>query len=72
MHQHKCAYCGHTDRPVLKNLWMIPVTVLIWLVPITFLSHGYWPFFLVPAIAVTVWSLIAVKRECTRCGRRLL
>ncbi|WP_158675410.1 hypothetical protein [Thiohalobacter thiocyanaticus] len=57
---------------MLKNLWMIPVTLLVWLVPVAFLSHGYWPFFLLPAIAITIWSLIAVKRECARCGRRLL
>lgn len=51
---------------------MIPVTLVIWLIPIVFLSHGYWPFFLMPAVAMTVWSLIAVKRECNKCGRRLL
>lgn len=72
MHPHKCAYCGHTARPVHRNLWMIPVTLLVWLIPVAFLSHGYWPFFLLPAIAITIWSLIAVKRECARCGRRVL
>lgn len=72
MHQHKCAYCGHTARPLLKNLWLIPVTLLVWLIPVAFLSHGYWPFFLLPAIAITIWSLIAVRRECVRCGRRFL
>ncbi|HSH30310.1 MAG TPA: hypothetical protein VK971_10415 [Thiohalobacter sp.] len=56
----------------MKNIWLIPATLLVWLVPIAFLSHGYWPFFLLPAIALTIWSLIAVKRECGRCGRRLL
>lgn len=51
---------------------MIPVTLVVWFIPIAFLSHGYWPFFLLPAIALTVWSLIVVKRECGRCRRRLL
>ncbi|MCO6412283.1 MAG: hypothetical protein J5I92_06025 [Thiogranum sp.] len=44
------------------------MTVGIWIVPLAFLAFGYWPFLLLPAIAVTVWAVFAIHLQCPACG----
>jgi hypothetical protein len=43
--------------------------MLVWLLPLGFLSQGFWPFFLLPSIAITVWAVSAVRRVCPGCGK---
>ena len=40
------------------------------MVPLGFLSLGYWPFFLLPAVALTAWAWIAARSLCPACGAR--
>lgn len=65
----RCAHCGHRGRPRLRPAWLAWLALLVWLLPLAFLSLGYWPFFLLPAIAISAWALGAVRRHCPRCGR---
>jgi len=50
-----------------ENSWLAWVAGLVWLLPIGFLSMGYWPFFLLPSIAITAWAWFAVQFTCPVC-----
>lgn len=63
-----CAHCNYTGRPRLQPAWLLWLAVLVWLVPLAFLAHGYWPFFLLPAVAISAWAVTAVHRSCPHCG----
>lgn len=63
-----CAQCNYRGRPRLQPGWLLWLGVLVWLVPLGFLSQGYWPFFLLPAVAISVWAYTGVRRTCPRCG----
>jgi hypothetical protein len=41
----------------------------VWLLPLGFLSMGFWPFFLLLSLAITVWAVTAVRRVCPGCGK---
>ncbi len=41
------------------NCWLRLAALLAWLPPAAFFAAGYWPFLLLPAIAVTAWALLA-------------
>jgi hypothetical protein len=64
-----CAYCNSTGRPRRRPAWLLWLAVLVWLVPLGFLAQGYWPFFLLPAVAISAWATVAVRRTCPNCGR---
>ena len=63
----QCSNCGYTGGPQLEQAWLIPVAVVAWIIPLSFLAVGYWPFFLLPAIAITAWALLAVRLRCPSC-----
>jgi len=65
----RCAHCGFTGRPRLRPAWLALLAVLVWLLPLGFLSMGFWPFFLLPSVAITAWAVSAVRRVCPRCGQ---
>jgi hypothetical protein len=65
----RCAHCHYTGRPRLRPAWLLWLVFLVWLVPLGFLAHGFWPFFLLPAVALTAWAAVAVRRTCPNCGR---
>ncbi len=46
-------------RRARRNRWLRLAALLTWLPPAAFLAAGYWPFLLLPAIAVTAWALLA-------------
>jgi hypothetical protein len=31
---------------------------------------GFWPFFLLPAVAITAWTLMGVRLRCPSCKQR--
>lgn len=64
----RCTRCGYRGKPRPEPLWLLLVTVGIWIVPLAFLAFGYWPFLLLPAIAVTVWAVFAIHLQCPACG----
>jgi len=64
---NRCPHCGYRGRPRWENSWLAWVAGLVWLLPIGFLSMGYWPFFLLPSIAITVWAWFAVQFTCPVC-----
>ena len=66
----QCAHCGVTGKPRLRPAWLAWLALLVWLLPLGFLSLGFWPFFLLPSIAITAWALTAVCRVCPGCGKR--
>jgi len=51
----------------LEQAWLVPVTAIAWVIPLSFLSFGYWPFFLLPAVAITAWAVMAVRLRCPSC-----
>ncbi len=63
----RCPHCGYQGKPARESLWLAWVAAAAWLVPLAFLTLGYWPFFLLPAIAVTAWAFIAVRPVCPAC-----
>ncbi|HYQ71572.1 MAG TPA: hypothetical protein VET88_06555 [Gammaproteobacteria bacterium] len=65
----KCIYCGNAGRPRWQPAWLAVVAVLVWLLPLGFLSHGFWPFFLLPSLAISAWAVTTVRRVCPACGR---
>ena len=65
----RCPHCGHAGRPRWSNPYLAVVAAVVWLVPLAFLSQGFYPFLIVPAIALTVWALVAVRRVCPSCRR---
>jgi len=65
-----CAHCGYTGRSRWKPAWLAVLALLVWLLPLGFLSQGFWPFFLLPSIAITAWAVTAVRRVCPGCGKR--
>ncbi len=64
----QCPHCGYQGNAGYRDGWLAWVAGAAWLVPLAFLSMGYWPFFLLPAIALTAWAFVSVKRVCPRCG----
>jgi hypothetical protein len=64
-----CAHCNCTGRPRLQPAWLLWLAILVWLVPLGFLSQGFWPFFLLPAVAISAWAFTAVRRTCPSCGK---
>jgi len=65
----RCAHCAGAGPPVWRPLWLVLLALLVWLLPLGFLSMGFWPFFLLPSVAITVWAVTAVRRVCPDCGR---
>jgi hypothetical protein len=63
----RCTHCGFTGRPRLRPAWLAVLALLVWLLPLGFLSMGFWPFFLLPSIAITAWAVGAVRRVCPDC-----
>ena len=63
-----CTHCNYTGRARLQPAWLLWLAVLVWLVPLGFLTQGFWPFFLLPAVAVSAWASMAVRRTCPNCG----
>lgn len=63
-----CAHCNYPGRPRLQPAWLLWLAILVWLVPLGFLAQGYWPFFLLPAVAISAWAFTAVRRTCPNCG----
>jgi hypothetical protein len=66
---NQCARCGFTGRPRLRPAWLAWLALLVWLLPLGFLSMGFWPFFLLLSLAITVWAVTAVRRVCPGCGK---
>jgi len=64
-----CRHCGYAGRPRWANGHLAVLAALLWLVPLGFLVQGFYPFLIVPAMAVTVWAVMAVRRTCPSCGR---
>jgi hypothetical protein len=65
----RCVHCGYRGRPAWRPAWIAVLAVLVWLLPLGFLSQGFWPFFLLPSIAITAWAVSAVHRVCPGCGK---
>ena len=65
----QCRHCGYTGRPRWSSRWLAVVAAVVWLIPLAFLSQGFYPFMVVPAIALTIWAAIAIKRVCPSCGK---
>ncbi|MDH3527570.1 MAG: hypothetical protein OEN52_03860 [Gammaproteobacteria bacterium] len=65
-----CPHCGTSRRPRLEPAWLLWLALLIWLVPLGFLSMGFWPFLLLPSIAISAWAFLAVRPVCPQCGKR--
>lgn len=55
-----------------EGLGLAWLAVFMWLVPLVFLSFGFWPFFLVPAIAISVWACMTYRLRCPGCGAPIL
>jgi hypothetical protein len=53
-----CAHRGYPGEPVRET---------VWLVPLVFLAAGYWPFFLLPAVAMTAWVWLGLRPLCPAC-----
>jgi hypothetical protein len=66
----RCTHCGSSGRLRLEPAWLLRLALLIWLVPLGFLSMGFWPFLLLPSIAVSAWAAMVVRPACPQCGRR--
>lgn len=64
-----CVHCDFRGRPRLRPAWLLWLAILVWLLPLGFLARGYWPFFLLPALAIDAWAATGVRRTCPRCGR---
>jgi hypothetical protein len=65
----RCVHCGYGSRPEWRPAWLALLALLVWLLPLGFLSQGFWPFFLLPSIAITTWAITSVRRVCPGCGR---
>jgi len=65
-----CPHCEYRGRPRLQPAWLLWLALLVWLVPLGFLTAGFWPFLLLPSIAISAWALMAVRPVCPQCGRR--
>jgi hypothetical protein len=65
-----CSHCDYSGRPRLEPAWLLWLALLIWLVPLSFLSMGFWPFLLLPSIAISAWAFMTVRPVCPQCGRR--
>lgn len=66
---HTCEYCGYVGKPLRSARWLAWLAAAVWLVPLAFLLQGFWPFFLLPAIAITAWAVLAARRVCPHCGK---
>lgn len=66
----RCPHCNHSGRPRLEPAWLLRLALLVWLVPLGFLSQGFWPFLLLPSIAISAWAAMDVRPVCPRCQRR--
>jgi len=66
-----CDQCGYIGAPRREGLGLVWLAAFMWLVPVAFLSFGFWPFFLLPAIAVSVWAYLAYQTRCPTCGASL-
>lgn len=66
----RCQKCGYSGRPELEQGWLIAVALIAWIIPLSFLSMGFWPFFLLPAVAITAWALMGVRLRCPSCKQR--
>lgn len=64
-----CPHCGYTGAPRWTNTYLAVVAGLLWVAPLAFLSQGFYPFLILPAIALTVWAVIAIRPVCPACGR---
>jgi hypothetical protein len=64
-----CEHCGYTGPPDRQGIGLLWLAAFMWLVPIAFVSFGFWPFFLVPAVAVTAWAYISYRLVCPACGK---
>lgn len=62
-----CSTCGYRGQPRYEGVWVAWVAAVVWLVPLGFLSQGYWPFLVLPSIALTVWAVVSVRRICPVC-----
>ncbi len=49
-------------RPA-RNRWLRAVAVLAWVPPLAFLGAGYWPFLLIPAVAISAWALTGANGD---------
>ena len=65
----RCAHCSYHGSPAWRQAWLALLAVLVWLLPLGFLSMGFWPFFLLPSVAITAWAATTVRRVCPRCGQ---
>ena len=64
-----CRHCGYAGRPRWANGHLAVLAALLWLVPRAFLSQGFYPFLILPTIALTVWAALAIRPICPACGR---
>lgn len=69
--QKHCDQCGYRGAPQREGVGLVWLAVFIWLVPLAFLSFGFWPFFLLPAVAVSAWAFTAYRLRCPACGAPL-
>jgi len=66
-----CEQCGYTGAARREGRGLVWLAALMWLVPLAFLSFGFWPFFLFPAIAISAWAYMAYQSRCPGCGALL-
>ncbi len=65
-----CSHCNYHGKPRLESAWLAGLALLVWLVPLGFLSKGFWPFFILPSIVITIWAMQVVRRVCPGCGQK--
>ncbi len=65
-----CSHCGYVGKLELDQAWLMLAAVAAWIIPVVFYSFGFWPFFLLPAIAITAWAITAVRPRCPACKKR--
>jgi hypothetical protein len=66
----RCPHCGYRGKPVRESVWLLWLAAAAWLVPLGFLAFGFWPFFLLPAAALSAWAWLAVRPQCPACRAR--
>ena len=64
-----CPHCGFAGPPRWTNTYIAVVAALVWLAPVAFLSQGWYPFLILPAIALTAWAVMAIRPVCPACGK---